>query len=293
MLYSMTSFGRIQKEDGGYSVTVEIRTLNGKSLDPVIRLPKSCMQFEDGLRKQVGRTIRRGRVEVFVQIESTSLEKKAPRISMQITGSYWKQLQELHRQLPGTEVPRLDHLLRIPHIYELPEESQDTEVLEALLTDAVSVTLSQVQDMRRREGEALLRDCLERLALLRADLDVIDGRKDLVVAEYQQRLTQRIQDLLGDVAVDENRLLQEVACYAERSDINEEIVRLRSHFEQMTALLLAGEPTEGRRLDFLMQELHREVNTIGSKTSDLSTVQAVLRMKGEIGKLKEQVQNVE
>jgi uncharacterized protein (TIGR00255 family) len=293
VLYSMTSFGRIQKEHGGYSVTVEIRTLNGKSFDPVVRLPRSCMQFEDGLRKEIGRTIRRGRVEVFVQIESTSPERKAPQISMQISSFYWKQLQDLHHQLPGTDLPRLDHLLRIPHIFEPSDESQDSEALGVLLNTALSEALGQVQDMRRREGEALLRDCLERLALLRADLEVIDGRKDLVVAEYQQRLTQRIQDLLGDVAVDENRLLQEVACYAERSDINEEIVRLRSHFDQMTTLLIAEEPTEGRRLDFLMQELHREVNTIGSKTSDLGTVQAVLRMKGEIGKLKEQVQNVE
>ncbi|MHC1742149.1 MAG: YicC/YloC family endoribonuclease [Syntrophobacteraceae bacterium] len=293
MLYSMTSFGRSQKESGGYAVSVEMRTLNGRSLDPVIRLPKSCMQFEDGLRKEIGRVIRRGRVEVYVQIESTVAERKAPRISLELSGYYWTQLQELHGRFPDTEPPRLDHLLRIPHIFEPPDEAQDTEALGPLLTGALSEVLAQAQVMRRSEGEALRKDCLERLALLVADLDVIDGRKDQVVAEYQQRLTQRIQELLGDVAVDEARLLQEVACYADRADINEEIVRLRSHFDQMAALLDSEEPAEGRRLDFLVQELHREVNTIGSKTSDISTVQAVLRMKGEIGKLKEQVQNVE
>lgn len=293
MLYSMTSFGRLQKESGGYSVTVEIRTLNGRSLDPVVRLPKSCMQFEDALRKELTRVIRRGRVEVFVQVETTDAARKAPRISMEIAGAYWRQLQELHRRLPGTDLPRLDHLLGIPHIFEPPEEAQDMEALGALLGATLTEVLEQVQAMRRLEGEALCRDCLDRLARLREDLEVIDGRKDQVVAEYQQRLTQRVQDLLGNVAVDEARLLQEVACYADRSDIHEEIVRLRSHFEQLDGLLRSAEPAEGRRLDFLVQELHREVNTIGSKTGDLSTVQAVLRMKGEIGKLKEQVQNVE
>jgi uncharacterized protein (TIGR00255 family) len=289
----MTSFGRVQKESDGCSVTMEVRTLNGRSLDPVIRLPKSCVQFEDGLRKEIARVIRRGRIEVFVQIESTSPARKAPPINLEVAGYYWRQLQELHRQLPGADLPRLDHLLRIPHIFEAPDEAPDAEALGALLTSVLSEVLDQVQAMRRLEGEALCRDCLERLALLRADLEIIENRKGHIVAEYQQRLTQRIQDLLGEVAVDESRLLQEVACYADRSDINEEIVRLRSHFEQMEALLHSGEPTEGRRLDFLMQEFHREVNTIGSKTSDLGTVQAVLRMKGEIGKLKEQVQNVE
>ncbi len=293
MLYSMTSFGRLQKEGGGYAVTVEMRTLNGRSLDPIVRLPKSCMQFEDSLRKEVIRCIRRGRVEVFVQVESTDPARKSPRISMEIADAYWRQLQELHRRLPGTDLPRLDHLLGIPHIFEPPEEVQDMETLGTLLTAAVSEVLEQVQAMRRIEGEALCRDCLERLARLRADLDLIDGRKEQVVAEYQERLAQRIRDLLGDAAIDEARLLQEVACFADRSDIHEEIVRLRSHFEQLEDLLRAAEPAEGGRLDFLVQELHREVNTIGSKTGDLSTVQAVLRMKGEIGKLKEQVQNVE
>ncbi len=293
MLYSMTSFGRSQKEGGGYSITLEMRTLNGRTLDPVIRLPKSCMQFEDGLRKEIGRVIRRGRVEVYVQIESTAPERKAPRISAELTSYYWGQLQELHSRFPDMEPPRLDHLLRIPYIFEPADETQDTDILGPLLTGALSEVLDQVQTMRRTEGEALLKDCLERLALLGTDLDIIDDRKEQVVAEYRQRLTQRIQELLGDLTVDEPRLLQEVACCADRSDINEEIVRLRSHFDQMAALLTSEEPTEGRRLDFLVQELHREVNTIGSKTSDLSTVQAVLRMKGEIGKLKEQIQNVE
>lgn len=293
MLYSMTSFGRIQKEDGGYSVSVEMRTLNGRALDLVIRLPKTCLQFEDGFRKEIARVIRRGRVEVYVQIESTTPERKAPQIGMELAESYWGQLQELHRRIPDTEPPRLDHLLRIPHLFETAEEKLDVEVLGVLLSGALSDVLQQAQAMRHTEGEALLKDCLERLAALGKDLDLIDGRKDQVILEYQQRLAQRIQELLGDVAVDESRLLQEVACYADRSDINEEIVRLRSHFDQMTSLLLSEEPTEGRKLDFLVQELHREVNTIGSKTGDIGTVQAVLRMKGEIGKLKEQVQNVE
>lgn len=189
--------------------------------------------------------------------------------------------------------PKLKHLLSIPYIFESRKVEGDREVLRTVLAEAVTETLHQVHDMRCREGQALLQDCLNRLSSLRRDLSVIDGRKDLILEEYQQRLRDRIQELLGEVQVDENRILQEAACSAERSDINEEIVRLNSHFQQMEALLTAPKEADGRKLDFLTQELHREVNTIGCKTGDLEALQAVVRMKSEIGKLKEQVQNVE
>jgi uncharacterized protein (TIGR00255 family) len=289
----MTAFGRTQKESSGYSVTIEIRALNGRFLDIVLRLPKNYMEFEEPLRKLISQSIRRGRIEVFVQVESKLVEKKAPRINVALARFYWEQLQDLHRQLPGVDKPSLDHLLKIPYLFDSSEAMEDRELLQSILTESVTEALEQIQQMRCREGEALKEDFHSRLSSLREDLSLIEGKKDLIVAEYQKRLREKMEELLGEIQLDENRLLQEVACYADRSDINEETVRLQSHIEQILSLLSETKPVDGKKLDFLTQELHREVNTIGCKTGDLDVLQAVVRMKTEIGKLKEQVQNVE
>lgn len=293
MIRSMTAFGRTQKEADGLSVTLELRTLNGRSLDIVLRLPKHLLEFEDMLRKQIARELRRGRVEVFVQVDSTSLAQKSPQISLPLACHYWEQLMELHRQLPGTEPPALHDLLKIPYIFETQNGSDQQEVIQSVLTQALDDVLERIVAMRTREGEALRQDCLMRLSTLEEDLDFIDNRKAFIMGEYKNRLLDRIHEMLGNGSVDENRVIQEVACFAERSDINEEIVRLRSHIEQLRGLLAPSADSDGRKLDFMTQELHRETNTIGCKSGDLDLVQAVVRMKGEIAKLKEQVQNIE
>jgi uncharacterized protein (TIGR00255 family) len=289
----MTAFGRIRKEEAGFSVTMEIRTLNSRLLDIVLRLPKNLNEFEDMFRKQIAKSMRRGRVEVFVQVTSSSIDQKAPRLNLAVARTYWEQLLDLHHQLPGTDPPKLEDLLHIPYLFESGETEYDQETLKSLLNSTLEEALQQVLHMRILEGEALSRDCFARLASIEQALNLVEGRKDLVLREYQTRLQDRIQELLGDVQLDGNRLLQEVACFAERSDINEEIVRLRSHLNQLTSLLSGIKPADGRRIDFLSQELHREVNTIGCKTGDMETIQAVVQMKSEIGKLKEQVQNIE
>ncbi|MCU0572998.1 MAG: YicC family protein [Syntrophobacteraceae bacterium] len=293
MIRSMTAFGRTQKEADGLSITVEMRTLNGRSLDVSLRLPKHLLEFEDMLRKQIGRSLRRGRIEVFVQVESATPAQTAPRISIPLALHYWEQLMEIHRQLPGTEPPTLDHLLKIPYIYEAQNDTPQREQIQSVLAEAMDEVIAQIVSMRNREGDALRVDCLDRLRAIEADLNTIDGRKDLVGEELRRRLLERMSELLGDASVDENRVLQEVACLAERSDINEEIVRLRSHLRQFRSLIEPPAESDGRKLDFMTQELHRETNTIGCKTGELDLIQAVVRMKGEIAKLKEQVQNIE
>jgi uncharacterized protein (TIGR00255 family) len=293
VIHSMTAFGRTRKEADGLTVTLEMRTLNGRSLDIVLRLPKNMLEFEDLLRKKIAQSLRRGRVEVFVQVECTVIAQKTPQISIPLAGHYWEQLQELHRQLPGTDRPTLDHLLRIPYIFETKDESDRQELMKRALSEAIEEVLQEIVAMRAREGEALREDCLVRLKSLEDDLTLIDSRKGLVIEEFQSRLTARIQELLGENSFDENRVLQEVACLAERSDINEETVRLWSHFRQIRDLLDPSGSGDGRKLDFMAQELHRETNTIGCKTGDIDMIQAVVRMKGEIAKLKEQVQNIE
>lgn len=293
MIYSMTGFGRSRKEGAGFSVNVEIRSLNAKQLDISARFPKNFMELEDVCRKIVSEKIRRGRIDLFVQIESTDIKQRAPQISLELARYYWRQLQDIHVEILKTEEPTLDNLLHIPHIYEVPETVVDIEALQSLLATAVAEALDQVQGMRSREGESLLRDFLNRLASLGNDLLVVRDRSATVVQEYRNKLEERLKQLMGGMEPDENRLLQEIAFLVDRSDINEEIVRIGSHLGQIRSLLAGSKPADGRRLDFLIQELHREVNTIGSKTTDLETVQAVVRMKTEIGKLKEQAQNIE
>ncbi len=293
MIHSMTAYGRAQREEAGYSITVELKALNGKFLDVTVRLPRNYLELEEPLRKQIALQIRRGRIEAHVQIESTAFGQKAPRVNLALARRYWDQLQELHRNLPGAERPTMEALLRIPYIFETREAIEDREFLRELLAQTAAEALDQLIRSRALEGESLLQDLLTRLTLLRGDLALIESRKDLVLLEYQARLRERMEELLKDVSVDETRLLQEIGYLAERSDINEELVRLHSHLDQLEELMSADGVSDGRRLDFLIQELHRESNTIGSKTNDLETVQAVVRMKSEIGKLKEQVQNVE
>ncbi len=293
MIHSMTGFGRSRKEEAGYTVNVEMRALNAKQLDISVRIPKNFIEFEDLCRKVISARIRRGRIDAFVQIESTDIRQKAPHISLELARYYWTQLQQIHFEIQHTEEPSLDHLLRIPHIYETLEAVMDPEAIQQLISSAMSEALDQVIGMRALEGESLLRDFHDRLGALRDDLLVVRSRSGAVIEEYRGRLEERMKQLLGGTEPDENRLLQEIAFIIDRADINEEIVRLGSHLDQLQSLLSGTKPADGRRLDFIIQELHRETNTIGSKTTDLDTIQAVVRMKTEIGKLKEQAQNIE
>lgn len=293
MILSMTGFGRSRKDGTGYTVSVEMRSLNAKQLDISVRIPKNFMEFEELCRKLIAEKIRRGRIDLFVQIESTDLRQKAPHISLELALYYWSQLQAIHREIEQSGEPSLDHLLRVPYIYETPEEAVDSEAVRQVLSSAVFEAVDQVLRMRAVEGESLVRDLRGRLDALREDLAVVRGRSGAVIEEYRVKLAERVKQLLGGTELDENRLLQEMAFIIDRADINEEIVRLGSHLDQIESLILGKKPADGRRLDFIIQELHREANTIGSKTSDLETTQAVVRMKTEIGKLKEQVQNVE
>lgn len=304
MIFSMTAYGSSQVEQAGYRIGVEIRAVNSRYLDLVLRFPKNCLELEDQTRKRVSRLVRRGRVEVQVQFEPLRVQDRAPRINLALARCYWQQLRELERSLPGLDRPGLTHLLQMPNLFEAATDAASAvaadastgEALPELFDQALSEAIDRFSAVRRLEGEALSRDLGERIAALRSDLDQVREARALMLPAYQERLRTRVRELLsqaGDLQVDQNRLLQELAFFAERSDINEEVVRIESHLEQLAGLLAAADSAEGRQLDFLAQELHREVNTIGAKANDLTIAQTVVRMKSEIGKLKEQIQNVE
>lgn len=293
MITSMTAFGRSQQEDQGYRVLAEVRALNSKNLDVVLRFPKNYLDLEDLARKQIARRYQRGRIEVFIQIEPVGVEKKAAQLNLPLARHYWGQLQTLQQELPGINPPGLEHLLRFPDLFQSAEDDLDRPLVEQLVTAALNAALDALDRMRVAEAQALVQDLLPRLAFLAAAITRVEARKGTVLPDYQQRLRERLQDLLGSLQVDEDRLMQELAAFAERADVTEEIVRARSHLEQLQALLTGMEPAVGRKLDFLTQELHREVNTIGSKANDREIAQAVVEMKSEIAKLREQVQNIE
>lgn len=291
----MTGYGKGIAQGDLYRVQVELRSVNGKHLDLLVRLPKNLLELEEIVREEVRRRVHRGRVEAHIQVAPLATELKAPRLDQTLARHYWQQLHQLHLSLPGSEPPRLEYLLTMPSLYESPEETHDMEQLGRNLRQATQEALDQLVEMRVQEGAALARDILERVQAIEEDTAFVAGRQEDVQKELAQRLRQRVQSLLQDLGgeLDENRLLQEVAFMLDRLDINEELVRLRSHLGQIRDLVSGEGAAEGRRLDFLTQELHREVNTIGSKTNELGISQAVVRMKNEIGKLKEQVQNIE
>lgn len=293
MLYSMTAFGRSRVEAADFTLTVEIRALNSRNLDLVLRFPKSLLDMEDSCRKLVAQSVRRGRMEITVQLETKGREGRAPSINLKLARQYWEQLQEMHRSLPAVGPPRLEHLLSIPYLFDSTEVALERETLNSSLQETLLDALEQVRQMKAREGEALMKDCLQRLAVLRRELGSIAEQREQVAGELERRLRERLRQVLGEVPVDENRLLQELVYFAERSDINEELVRFQSHLDQMESWLTADLPADGRKLDFLLQEMHREANTLGAKMSDLAAIRSAMALKAEIGKLKEQIQNVE
>ena len=293
MIHSMTAFGRAQQEERGYRVTVEVRALNSRNLDVVLRFPKNYLELEDQTRRHITQRFQRGRIEVYVLMEPVAVDQKASRINVALARHYWEQLQQLARELPGSSQPSMEHLLRFSDIFESTGNGSDTAALEPLLNSAVTAALDALDLMRIREGQTLVEDLLPRVTWMNDAVSKVEVRRVDAVAAYQQRLRERLQELLDNVQLDEDRLMQELAIFADRSDITEEIVRARSHLEQMQHLLQGSESAAGRKLDFLTQELHREITTIGSKANDLEISQAVVDMKSEIAKLREQVQNIE
>ncbi len=293
-LRSMTGFGRAEAGGQTLSVTAEARSVNHRHLDIAVRLPRALAAFEPDVRRLVQSRLERGRVEVSVQ------QAPAPGASAQTIGmdralaaEYVARARELGTALGVAGDVTLAWLLERPGVLRLEEvPAPGQEAAWPILADAVGRALDALVAGRAAEGEALAAE----LGALRADLDaqveVIAARLPAAVARYEARLRERIRGLLGGIAVDEGRVLTEVATWAEKTDVQEELTRLRAHLAELALVLERGGPA-GRTLDFLMQELNREVNTIASKADDLEVSQAALAAKGVVEKMREQVQNLE
>lgn len=292
MLKSMTGYGRGQINGQGRSFLVEVRSVNNRYLDCNIRMPRVYACAEDGIIKQVKNTISRGKVDVFVTIENTAEEPVTVTLNEGVAAGYKKALDAMAEKFNLKEDISVSLLSRFPDVFKVEKVPEDLESMTAELHQAAALALADFDAMRSREGEKLAEDLLSRLDTLEEFDRIVEERSPQRVAAYREKLTARIQEVLEDRQLDESRILTEAAIFADKVAVDEETVRLRSHIAQFRDMIAGGSPI-GRKLDFLVQEMNRETNTIGSKANDLEMSSVVVDMKAELEKIREQIQNVE
>jgi uncharacterized protein (TIGR00255 family) len=294
MIRSMTGYGRAESVLMGRKFVIEMKSVNHRYLEISVRLPGMLLALEGEIKKRIGEQFSRGRIEATFRIDVDGSAETGSRFALNIplAGNYHALLCQLKEELHLGEEITLGMMAGFRDIFIPAETIQDPALLWEGLSAALDETVRTLTEMRQREGESLQRDLAARLSAIGGLLEGISGRSPRVVLEYQKRLADRIRELTGGIVVDEARLLQEVAIMAEKSDITEEIVRFRSHIDQFTDLLTVGDGA-GRKIDFLIQEMGREVNTIGSKSGDAEISRNVIEIKSELAKLREQVQNIE
>ncbi len=293
MIRSMTAYGRGEYRQDDTMYIAEIRAVNHRYLDIVLRMPKIFIAFEKDLKTIIASKTKRGRIEVFIEIKNEGgvipydLELNLP-----LAKSYYNIFNQLAKELDLDQTIQINSLLKMEDVVASKPAEINLEKVRHSIQEALLQALEPLDMMRRREGEAIEADFRYRIDLLEKYLNEIEKRSPELIEEHRNRIKNNLDRILKDVAVDENRLAQEIAFFAEKTDITEEIVRAKSHFSQFLEYLQVDDAI-GRRLDFLIQEINREINTVGSKTSDPIASKIVVEMKGELEKLREQVQNVE
>jgi uncharacterized protein (TIGR00255 family) len=288
----MTGYGRVEALCDGRSIIVETKSVNHRFLEIAMRTPALLYPLEMEYKKKIGERFKRGRIDVSIRLEGEGTETGKVNLNLDIARSYFDVLNRIRDEFHIQEPVKLKNLVSFRDIFTPPAETKlDDEFLaqvEAVLLEALTI----LSNMRQEEGIALYSDMQMRLGFLRNMTETIRTRAPQVVQEYQRRLADRIKELMSGFELDPARLAQEVAVMADRCDITEEIVRMQSHICQFEALLQSDE-AEGRKIDFLLQEMNREINTIGSKSNDVEIARQVIEAKSELGKLREQAQNIE
>lgn len=291
-LKSMTGYGRAESHSQGRAWTVEVKSVNNRFLDAKVKLPRNYAALEDNIRKKFGTYHQRGRVDLTVSVSGDFSDLVTVDVDVKLAKTYRKRLVELANELGIDSRIDLSMLMSLPDIVIKEQQQEDLDDIWPTLEKAVEDALGQCQDMRMREGEALTDELTERLSLFTEVLDAIEQRLPIIRAERESGLKERLDKLLGTIDLDPARLAQEVAILADKSDVTEEMVRLRSHISQFAHLLESSEAV-GRKLDFLIQEFLREVNTIASKINDAENAHKTVALKSELEKMREQVQNIE
>ena len=292
MISSMTGYGRGQCTLNGIDVTVEVKSVNHRYYEFSARTPKNFLFLEEKLKRFFAQSISRGKVECFVQIAFLEGENVSISANIPLAGSYLNAIREIAENLGVSAEVSANSLTRFADVIEIKKTETDDEMIWEVVEKAASDALDGILLMRRTEGEKLRLDVLFRLDFIAEKVSMIEKRSPETVKEYSQKLLTRINEILGDVHIDEQRILTEAAIYADKIAVAEETVRLSSHMAQLKEFLVSDEAI-GRKMDFLVQEMNREANTIGSKAQDVDIARAVLDIKAEIEKIREQIQNIE
>lgn len=292
MIKSMTGYGKAETTSETGSITVEIRSVNHRYAEIFTKLPRTFLQFENSVRKCIAERAKRGKIEAFIQYETSAVARVHLEPDVELAKAYFAAMETIRSSLGIEAGIPLSLIASQKDVLVARESKEEDATLETELLAAVRLAAENLDRMRQREGELLAQDLTDRRATLARLIAQIADRAPLVVAEYADKLKERVRQLAGEVQVDEARLAQEVAIMADRGDITEELVRFNSHLQQFDEILRLDEPI-GRKLDFLMQELNREINTIGSKANDAEIASQVVQVKAELERIREQVQNIE
>ena len=285
MVKSMTGYGRAREMRNGRDITVEVRSVNNRYLDCTVKMPRAYIFAEDRMKARVQQAISRGKVDVFVTIDASAADAAVVAVNEPLARGYYDALTRLKTMfnLPGDVTPE---------VLAITKAEEDVEAIAADICAVLDDALTSYNAMRAVEGEKLAADVAGRVTTIETVVGKVEERSPQTVAAYRQRLETKMQEVLQSTTIDESRILTEAAIFADKIAVDEETVRLRSHIAQLRAMLVSDEPV-GRKLDFLIQEVNRECNTIGSKCNDLTIAQDVVNMKAEVEKIREQVQNME
>ena len=293
MIKSMTGYGRARQELHKRDITVEVRSVNNRYLDCAVKMPRMYTFAEDAVKKHVQQAMSRGKVDVFITVDATAADVSKVAVNGELAAQYAAALREL-AAVCGAEgyQPSPETLARFPDVLTVTKEDEDLETVSADLCAVLDEALASYNALRAVEGKKLAEDIAGRLDAIERYTGQVEARSPETVAEYRAKLTARMEEVLQSTAIDEQRILTEAAIYADKVAVDEETVRLRSHVAQLRTMLESDEPM-GRKMDFLIQEVNRESNTIGSKCNDVAIAEIVVGLKAEVEKMREQVQNVE
>ncbi len=291
-MYSMTGYGKATTIIEGREMTIELKSVNHRFLDINTKLPKSLICVEDVLRKTLQKHLSRGRIDVFISYQDKREIEKNVTVDMGLAKGYFAAREKLVKEFNVTDDFTVMSFMRLPDVCKAESVDDDLEILQDLVEKTTYAAILELNKMRKFEGEKLKKDMLERISVVEKSLVEIEANAPKVILSYRKKLEERVQEVLQNIEIDQNKLVNEVAFFTDKANIDEEITRLKSHFIHARDIL-NKEELVGRKMDFLIQEFNRETNTICSKSNDLTLTNVALSMKSEIEKIREQVQNLE
>ncbi|MBR5222746.1 MAG: YicC family protein [Clostridia bacterium] len=292
MVRSMTGFGRAKNQINGFDVTVEIKSVNHRYFEFSLRIPRSYNFLEEKIKNFLSQKISRGKVEVSILIDDLNQNSTVVEINREYADAYINALGDLSKQYKIKNDLKVSTLALNSEMFKVRRVAVEDEVIEAAIMPVLEEAVENFIAMRSVEGERLLKDVTSRTENILSKVEFVEARSPETVTAYKEKITQKIKEMLSDNTVDEQRVLTEVAIFADKVAVAEETVRLRSHIKQFNSLLLS-DGAVGRKLDFIVQEMNREANTIGSKAQDIEIAHTVVDIKSEIEKIREQIQNME